>query len=648
MILATNLNSYGSVDVELPPDVTGARGRMVSHPLGLAFYDPDSGASVLLAQLQDCSAQIVSNKIVFANAFAGSNGIEGSIIYSYGVGRFHQDVLLTTRPSVTPADFGMGENARLEMLTEIVQSPEPVITEKTLSASGSVGLVNAGVAPAVSGVTLATVFPSEQTSAANSATSATTGPVAEPVLTDQTIRYSVMEMTKGRAFSTANQTASPQNGLTVMKQLVSMDNRTVLTEDVLWNQAVDALQTLPLSRDASTAPQASAKRALPRQKMIAQMNTPSLREKTAKSFTERLAEAHRAQPLKLAALNSQRSTLNQPSGFVMDYELVQTCSSFTFQSGHTYLISDTVDMSDAEFQSGSVLKYAGGGLRLNDPPTCPDYYDAKAVITDMNDDSVGEMITNSVHHFTGYHSDCGLDLSQAYWDQVNLQSLDIRFVGTGVFLGPDQYYCAYVVKCWFFGCDLGIDAGTSALVIYQDGFCNVGTPYSTYYASDYDYNDFCESGSPYYTEYWESSSGYNTTCAVDRNTNGLPDAWEFQYLASLTHSGSELDYSDNGYTFAQDYTNNISPTVFAFTGIEVVNNYVRSNLTAMQLNVAGSPYYVAVSVDHTNYASGASWQVFTGTNVTVNLGSTQGWHDVWIGLRGYADNSSRRCGSGSG
>ena len=53
--------------------------------------------------------------------------------------------------------------------------------------------------------------------------------------------------------------------------------------------------------------------------------------------------------------------------------------------------------------------------------------------------------------------------------------------------------------------------------------------------------------------------------------------------------------------------------------------------------ISGYPYYLAVSVDDTNYAADANWQVYTGSDITVNLGLNEGWHDVWIGLRGHAD-----------
>ena len=72
----------------------------------------------------------------------------------------------------------------------------------------------------------------------------------------------------------------------------------------------------------------------------------------------------------------------------------------------------------------------------------------------------------------------------------------------------------------------------------------------------------------------------------------------------------------------------------------MTNNYVNTMNTAAQLNVSGYPYYIAISVDDTNYANDSDWGYYSGSNVTVNPGLTQGWHDVWIGLRGHADDAS--------
>ena len=52
---------------------------------------------------------------------------------------------------------------------------------------------------------------------------------------------------------------------------------------------------------------------------------------------------------------------------------------------------------------------------------------------------------------------------------------------------------------------------------------------------------------------------------------------------------------------------------------------------------AGIPYQMAKLVNSTNFAA-AAWVTYDAT-VPVSLGSTDGWYDVWIGLKGYALNS---------
>jgi len=124
---------------------------------------------------------------------------------------------------------------------------------------------------------------------------------------------------------------------------------------------------------------------------------------------------------------------------------------------------------------------------------------------------------------------------------------------------------------------------------------------------------------------------------VDSDGDGVPDWWAWDYWGTNNVPDTNLDYSGNGNTFAQDYSNTVPPTVFSFTGIEVANNYVNTLDAAAQLDVSGTPYFIAMAVDDTNYSSDAIWNTYNSSNVTVNLGMTEGWHDVWIGLRGHGD-----------
>jgi len=135
---------------------------------------------------------------------------------------------------------------------------------------------------------------------------------------------------------------------------------------------------------------------------------------------------------------------------------------------------------------------------------------------------------------------------------------------------------------------------------------------------------------------------------VTEGTNIVPDWWYWQNFGSaifpygngsLTLSDTNLD--SYGNTLLSDYQNGTDPNILQFS-IEVTNNYVNNLSAPVQLNVfAGVPSYYAVSVDDTNYIADASWQPYTGTNLSVNLGSTQGWHVVWIGLRGNADATNQ-------
>ncbi|MEI8288891.1 MAG: hypothetical protein WCH99_05415 [Verrucomicrobiota bacterium] len=124
---------------------------------------------------------------------------------------------------------------------------------------------------------------------------------------------------------------------------------------------------------------------------------------------------------------------------------------------------------------------------------------------------------------------------------------------------------------------------------------------------------------------------------VDSDSDGIPDWWAWNYFGTINVTDTNLDYSGSGQTFAQDFSSSTPPTVFKFTGIEIPNNYVSSSQPAVQLDVAGTPYYIATLVDDHNF-SNAVWTTYSGSTVTVNLDSVQGWHEVWIGLRGHADN----------
>jgi hypothetical protein len=120
---------------------------------------------------------------------------------------------------------------------------------------------------------------------------------------------------------------------------------------------------------------------------------------------------------------------------------------------------------------------------------------------------------------------------------------------------------------------------------------------------------------------------------VTHDGNTVPDWWLWNYFGTTNLSDASLD--SQGLPLSYDYEDGLDPNVIQFM-LNTANNYIQTSLAYLQLNISGGwPYYYAVSVDDTNYMADAIWQPCNGTNLSVNLGSTQGWHDVWIGLRGY-------------
>jgi hypothetical protein len=73
--------------------------------------------------------------------------------------------------------------------------------------------------------------------------------------------------------------------------------------------------------------------------------------------------------------------------------------------------------------------------------------------------------------------------------------------------------------------------------------------------------------------------------------------------------------------------------------IVATNNYVSTTLTAVQVEITeGAPLMQAVLVDTDDFPT-ATWSSFTPIGIPVNLGQTEGWHDVWVGLRGLLESS---------
>ena len=79
VIFANNLNTEGAIDQQTPDAK-----RLRSNILGLAYYDSASGQTILIAQIQDSTGQLISaNQVLYPNAFTG---VQADVRYTYKKG----------------------------------------------------------------------------------------------------------------------------------------------------------------------------------------------------------------------------------------------------------------------------------------------------------------------------------------------------------------------------------------------------------------------------------------------------------------------------------------------------------------------------------------------------------------------------------
>ena len=120
VILAGNINTERSVDVELPDGQ-----RLRSNPKALSYHSPVSGRTVLLAEVKDCQGELAAPNVVrFADAF---DTVPAALLYKNSKAGFDQSVVILANPG-SPQDWGFaeGDDVRLEMWTEWFDAPEPV------------------------------------------------------------------------------------------------------------------------------------------------------------------------------------------------------------------------------------------------------------------------------------------------------------------------------------------------------------------------------------------------------------------------------------------------------------------------------------------------------------------------------------------
>jgi hypothetical protein len=649
---------------------------------------------------------VSSNKVLYPDAF---NGFKCDVVCTYRRGGFECDLVMREQPP-SPHAYGLGDTgSTLQLFTEFFDTPEP---QQIATADDP----NYGIS-------------------------------------DSTLKFGKMTMTRGKAFIVGQQTT---NAVAVYKSWFHADGRTFLVEQVPLNYIADDLQTLPLSTNILTAQitkdpvlyVAQAKRQFPPAREVIK-------------YTNQLL---------VASID-----LSKQQGVVLDYNEINTDQTdFTFEAETTYYISGGVILSGTTtIQGGAVIKFSdaldggtynydpsygiGNGVLSCDQINCETDPYHPAVFTSMNDDSVGETISGS----SGSPSTLSITFlaeTASYWYN-SIAFKNLRFYYANVAVLESDFNAPTFENCQFLSCNIGF-AGYGVLLTLKNCLFAGGTgiqdpesgdgyvlenvtmvnanynldipevdgslfPSWIYYGegtifnitnslfaggqslsslestlsglgatindssnadmsgdfqSGADGNYYLAPDSPhidagnttadklglYYftTQTNQTVEGISTVdlgyhypavdtngnpvstlvtgvpdYLADANGNGLPDAWEMNYFGNLDQFATG-DYDGDGTNILAEYQNGVDPNKITFS-FSVANQYVSTNVVTGVITIFGGvPSSIAVLVDSTNFA-GATWTSYTSSNVTVNLGTNEGLHDVWIGLRGRLTTSQQ-------
>lgn len=418
-------NLHGGVDLRAPDDQ-----RFRSRLLGLAYFDPITGESVLIAEINPrTTGQLLPpNQVLYADAFAGE-GITADVRYTYTIGGLEQDVIVLSQLPEPEALGFPAESAaavRLEVWTEFFEPPTPRKQERAARVE---------------------MDPQRRRA------------MAEPDVVDETLDFDAMQIGPGRAFSVPEEDVEAGKDalaaqLVVTKRWLAVADhgrdRTFLVESLDHRDIKPRLSRLPKFGTLESSPRVR-------------------RRGTKDVFLPPPPDLD----LPPTGTLEVAGTPYQPRGLVLDYVQVNSQANFTFASGTTYYVIGGVTLTGTTtIQGGAVVKYAAGvSITLRDAVVCQTSSGNPAYFVAATDNSVGETLTTGAP--VGTFANPALNLYYAN-SGTTLSNLDIRNATKAI-----QDYSPYVThtiqNCRLVDCDTGVWGYYTGLYLQNLTTCNVPT-----------------------------------------------------------------------------------------------------------------------------------------------------------------------------
>jgi hypothetical protein len=342
VVFSENLNAAVVIDLETPEGQ-----RMRSRIVGLNYLDTASGSNVWIAEVKNSQGVILRpNQVLYEDAMTG---FKADVLFGYTRAGFDQSVILREKPPL-PEAFGLNSaSSVLQVWTEFVSAPAPVIRMATIPAG------------------------------------------AEEIQNDPVLDFGIMKIGPGRAFAVGQ---DPLDGVPVMKEWTVFQGRTFLVEQVTIPSIGPQLDELPSPPQVNLKPVpgsmrhvVSSRRLLPEPKLA-----------KAGKGEMRVAKAVLSSP----GLVLDYSIVN---GGLSNY----TFHAGTYYiSGAVNLYGTNIMEASAIFKyatNTSIVLVPGAltpWLDMRSTPTQP------VVFTAKDCDSVGEIITNSTGNPTNFYANPAL------------------------------------------------------------------------------------------------------------------------------------------------------------------------------------------------------------------------------------------------